>query len=70
MRNILIIILILLVLGLYFIPDTTKDLMKVTGSAVKEVGGKAIDTVKETEIYQNVTGSIKENEVFEVVKDK
>jgi len=60
LSKIIIIILILLVIGLYFKPDFTKDVMKSTGQAALDIGKEAIEEVKETDAYKDTTGSIKE----------
>jgi hypothetical protein len=45
MRNLLIILLVLLVLGLYFYTDFTKEVMVLTGDFVKEKSKDILNTI-------------------------
>lgn len=58
MKTLVIIILIMIIFGLYFYPESTKGLIKVTGKAI--VGAvKEITSSKEyNEIKENVTKNI------------
>jgi len=58
--GIIFVVLILLILGLYYIPDTTKDVMQTTGSVAKDAGEIVIDHIKESETVQNITEKVKE----------
>jgi len=60
LASVIIVALILLVAGLYYIPDTTKEVMQLTGSVVVDTSEKVLDKVKETEFVQNTTKQIKE----------
>tara|TARA_B100000315_G_scaffold222221_1_gene226131 strand:- start:642 stop:851 length:210 start_codon:yes stop_codon:yes gene_type:complete len=60
MKTLIIIILILLVLGLYFIPDITKNIMKTTGQAVSDISKEGIEKIEEIEKSGNLTETIKD----------
>ncbi len=45
MRNLVIILLVLIILGLYFYTDITKDLIMITGDFLKEKSNDAINLV-------------------------
>tara|TARA_Y100000310_G_C20362642_1_gene659696 strand:- start:176 stop:388 length:213 start_codon:yes stop_codon:yes gene_type:complete len=64
LSKIIIVILILLVIGLYFKPDFTKDKINTVGKAALNVGKETVEEIKETDIYKNATGSIKEKIPF------
>jgi len=69
MKTLIIIILVLLVVGLYYAPEITKNIMKTTGSAVVDVSKEGVERIKETEIYKNVTESVKEKINFTIIED-
>ena len=54
------IVLLLLVIGLYYFPDPTKDAMQITGSVIKETGEKGLEKVIESDPVQNITARIQE----------
>jgi len=60
MKTLLIIILVLLVAGLYYAPEITKNIVKTTGSVVKDISKESIEKVKETDAYKDVSESVKE----------
>jgi len=64
LSKIIIVILILLVIGLYFKPDFTKDKIKTAGKAALNMGKEAVGEVKETDVYKNTTEGIKEKIPF------
>ena len=45
MRNLVILLLVLIILGLYFYTDTTKDLIMVTGDFLKEKSKDVVNIV-------------------------
>ena len=51
---------ILLVAGLYFAPEITKNVMKATGNVAIDAGREGFEKIKETEAYRNVSESVKE----------
>ena len=59
LKNILIFILILLVIGLYFAPDITRGVLGVTGNAVKDVTKNMFDEVKDSDEVKNLTKEAK-----------
>ena len=61
MKTLVIIILFLLVLGLYYAPDSTKGAMKATGHAGLSVIKYGIETIKESGAYANATETAKGN---------
>ena len=61
MKTLIIIFLILLVLGLYYVPGITKSAMKATGHAVLKIIDKGLEEIKETKTYENITKTMKEN---------
>ncbi|HLD06428.1 MAG TPA: hypothetical protein VJC16_02750 [Candidatus Nanoarchaeia archaeon] len=58
--TIVFIVLVLLVIGLYYFPNPTKDAMQVTGSVIKDVGEKGLEKVKESGPVRNITAQIQE----------
>lgn len=74
MKTLIIIILVLLVLGLYFIPDVTKSIMKTTGHAVLNMSKQGAEKIKEIGTNENMTESIKEKisseNITDVIKEK
>ncbi len=58
-----------MVAGLYYAPEITKNVMKTTGSAVVDAGKEGVKKIKETEIYKNVTESVKEKINFTIIED-
>ena len=44
--------LLALVLGFYFFPETTKDAVDTTGEMVKDVSEKVFDDVKENDDFK------------------
>jgi len=70
MKTLIIIILILLVVGLYYVPEITKSLIKVTGSAAANVGKQGIEKIKETDTFGNATQAIKDKIIFVVDESK
>ena len=61
MKTLIIIILVLLVAGLYYAPEITKNIMKATGNVVVDVGKEGVEKIKETDAYKDITESVKEN---------
>ena len=47
MKTLIIIVLILLVLGLYFVPDFTKKIMKTTTDKVLDISKERINEIEE-----------------------
>lgn len=47
MKTLIIIVLILLVLGLYFVPDFTKKIMKTTTDKVLDISKERINKIEE-----------------------
>ena len=64
MKNIAIVLLVIVMLGLWFYTETTKDVIKTAGLATKEVGkditGKVTEKVKEKMEDKNLTKEIKD----------
>ena len=58
-KKILILVLIALVVGFYFWPSDTKDIMDSTGHAIKETAKKTFDEIKTDDKVQDAVGSIK-----------
>lgn len=56
----MIIILVLLVAGLYYAPEITKNIMKTTGNVVKDISKEGVEKIKETDAYKDVSESVKE----------
>ena len=52
--------MVLLVTGLYYAPEITKNIMKTTGNVVVDVGKEGVEKIKETDAYKDVTESVKE----------
>ena len=51
----------MLVAGLYYAPEITKNIMKATGNVVVDVGKEGVEKIKETDAYKDITESVKEN---------
>lgn len=47
MKNIMIIVLLLLVMGLYFFTEDTKEVLDITGNALKDAAKKAGNEIQE-----------------------
>lgn len=60
MKTLMIIILVLLVAGLYYAPEITKNIMKTTGNVVKDISKEGVEKIKETDAYKDVSESVKE----------
>ena len=60
MKGLIIIILVLLVLGLYFVPAITKGIIHATGHATVEAGKKAVETIKDNEEVKQASEDIKQ----------
>lgn len=60
LKNILIIFLILLVIGLYFAPSITKGIIKATGKATMVATKNVWNEVKESEEMMNLTEEAKD----------
>jgi len=59
-KTIIIIFLVLLVLGLYYIPDATKEIISVTGHVTKEAAGEIYEQVKESDVPEKILEKIEE----------
>ena len=70
MKTLIIIILILLVVGMYYVPDITKSIIKVTGSAAANVGKQGIEKIKDSDSFDNATKAIKDKIIFVVDESK
>ncbi|GAI89068.1 unnamed protein product [marine sediment metagenome] len=57
--TLIIIILILLALGLYYIPDITKEGISITGHTTKEVAKKTYDKIKESNVTEDISEVVK-----------
>ncbi|MBL7054480.1 hypothetical protein ISS05_01855 [Candidatus Woesearchaeota archaeon] len=69
MKTLIIIILVLLVVGLYYAPEITKNIVKTTGNIVVDAGKEGFEKVKETEIYHNITESVRDKINFTIIED-
>lgn len=58
-KKIMIIVLIVLVVGFYFWPSDTKNIMDSTGHAIKETAKNTFHQIKTDEKVQDAVGSIK-----------
>lgn len=69
MKTLIIIILIIIAIGLYFVPGITKSIVKTTGSVVVDAGKEGIEMVKESETVKNVTKEVKDKIVYEIIEE-
>lgn len=44
----MIVVLVILVLGLWFYADTTKDVVSAVGGVTASIGGKAVDNIQDS----------------------
>lgn len=58
LKKLIIVILILLVLGLYYIPDKTKEVIDSTGHVTKEAAKGVYDKIKEKNITQDIKDKV------------
>ena len=68
MKGLIIVILLLLVLGLYFVPEFTKTTIKATGKATMILTNKAIDNLKDNPDVQETVDKVKKN-ITEKIKE-
>jgi hypothetical protein len=66
LKKILIIILLVLVVGFYFFPDSTKNIVDSTGDAIKETASDTFHNIKESDAVKDSVKSMKENITEEV----
>lgn len=59
LRKILTLTLILLAVGFYFWPDSTKDIVDSTGYAIKETAKNTLEEIKQDEKLKEGVNSIK-----------
>ncbi len=53
------VILLLIIIGLYFYTDATKEVLKTTGNAVKAAGKGAVEEIKENPDVQQAWKDVK-----------
>ena len=70
MKSILVIFLVLLILGLYFFTEPTKDLMRLTGKAVVDVAKDTFNEVKDSDEFNELKGDFKNKTKEEILKLK
>ncbi|MGM5485528.1 MAG: hypothetical protein ACQEP1_06695 [Nanobdellota archaeon] len=58
LKKAVIVVLLVLVLGLYFFTDETKEAMTITGKAIKENTEKAVDEVRENSEVDELVESV------------
>jgi hypothetical protein len=54
-KKLIIIVLVLLIIGLYFFPGPTKDVVSATGKATMDFGKQLFGIVKDSDIVANMT---------------
>lgn len=61
MKKLIIIILVVLIVGLWFIPELTKTVMKKTGKASANLTKEALQEIKDSQVVDDIKTNFKRN---------